>query len=308
MSELGAGTRGASLGFKAMEMASLKFGKRLFSEIEVREIESHNEYLYNKVDTPFAKHIEGIMLSSASAGVEIARVFNENKIPFVISGDHCNAASTIYGIKKHFPDKRLGVVWIDAHGDLHSPYTSPSGNMHGMPLAISLAEDNLESKRNDITDLSKKKWEELKDLGGIQPKINAEDIVFFGVRDTEAPEDHLIDKYGIRNFKVEEVRFKGVENCVKEGLSILKDCDILYISFDVDAMDCDMVSRGTGTPVEKGFSPEEAQEIIFGFINDPRMICFEMVEINPLLDNKANKMAETAVRILDNVVRLYKKG
>lgn len=307
MSELGAGTRGSSLGYKALEMASHKFGKNLFHQYPLVEIKTFNDHLYQPVKTPFAKQINGILESAVTAGNTISNILADGKFPFVISGDHSNAASTIYGIKKQYPEKRLGVVWIDAHADLHSPYTSPSGNMHGMPLAISLSEDNLERKRNSISEESKEKWNLLKNLGDISPKIHGSDIVYFGVRDTESAEDHLIQKHTIRNFKVEEVRHKGIEDCAAEALKLLKDCDVLYISFDVDALDCDMVSRGTGTPVEKGFSPLEAENIMKSFIKDKRLVCWEMVEINPLLDDKKNEMAETAVRIMDNVIRFYNK-
>lgn len=307
MSELGAGTRGSSLGYRALEMASLKFGKRMFQQYPVVELKTFNDHLYKHVNTPFAKHISGILESATAAGNKISSILKEGKLPFVISGDHCNAASTIYGIKQQYPEKRLGVIWIDAHADLHSPYTSPSGNMHGMPLAISLSEDNLEKKRNNISEESIEKWNLLKNLGDISPKILASDLVYFGVRDTESAEDYLIRKYNIRNFKVEEVRHKGIEVCAAEALNLLKDCDLIYISFDVDALDCDMVSRGTGTPVEKGFSPLEAENIMKFFIKDERLVCWEMVEINPLLDDKENEMAETAVRIMDNVIRFYNK-
>jgi arginase len=201
----------------------------------------------------------------------------------------------------------LGVVWIDAHGDLHSPYTTPSGNMHGMPLAISLADDNLEMKCNDPDALAVEKWNELKNLGGISPKIDPDDLVFFAVRDTEKPEDFLRKKHGIRNFEVSEIRNRGIEACLQDAKDRLKNCDLIYVSFDVDSMDCDLVSKGTGTPVKDGLTPEEALEIMQGFINDERLICLEMLEINPLLDNKGNVMAETAAKILDKLVSTYLK-
>ncbi len=308
MSELGAGTRGSSLGFSALEMAQHKFGKHFFNKYDKVVATTYNEALYAEDRTPFAKNIDAIFKSAEGSADLISGVISENEFPFVISGDHCNAASTIAAIKKSHPDKRLGVIWVDAHGDLHSPYTSPSGNMHGMPLAISIADDNLESKKNDPDELSVGLWNELKNLGGISPKIDPKDIVFFGVRDTEAPEDHLMEKHGMRNFKVEEVRHNGIEKCLTEAKRILKDCDLIYISFDVDSMDPNLVSHGTGTPVDNGFSPDEVFEIMAAFIQDERLICFETVEINPLLDEKKNMMAETTVRILDNLMRKYEKA
>lgn len=308
MSELGAGTRGASLGFKAAELAALKMGKDTFNRYPIIEAKDYNKGLYDRIDTPFAKHIDAIHQSLKNAGELISDTIVSGKMPFIVSGDHSNAAATIYGIKRAFPQKRLGVIWIDAHGDLHSPFTSPSGNMHGMPLAISLGEDNVDKARNDVVERTKELWEELKNLGGIQPKIKAQDLVFFGVRDTESAEDYLMKKENIRNITVEEYRYKGAAEAIAEAEKILKDCDLIYISFDVDSMDCDIVSHGTGTPVEKGFTPDEVQEIMMHFIKEPRLVAFEMVEINPLLDEKKNLMAETSVRIFDRLVRKYEEG
>ena len=308
MSELGAGTRGASLGYKALEMASLKFGKDLFSKTPTLKVKTFNEELHVQVSHPFAKHIGGILKSAEEAGKVISESINNSQFPVVISGDHSNAASTIYAIRRSHPDKKLGIIWIDAHGDLHSPFTTPSGNMHGMPLAISLAEDNIEKKRNDVDSETEKKWNQLKGLGEISPKISPENIIFFGVRDTEGAEDYLIKELEIRNFKVEEIRHRSVDTCVSEAKEKIADCDLIYVSFDVDAMDCNLVSKGTGTPVANGLTPEESQQIIEHFINDERLVCLEMVEINPLLDDKGNKMAETTVRILDNVIRKYLKS
>ena len=306
--ELGAGTRGSSLGYSAMVMASLKLGLRLFHDHKTIIVETFNEAIYHPVEDPWAKYINSITKSAGKVGEMISEVIQEKALPFIISGDHSNAASTIYAIKNAYPDKRLGVVWVDAHGDLHSPYTTPSGNMHGMPLAISIAEDNLENKRNEIEEETRIRWESLKNLGGICPKGLPQDIVFYGVRDTEKAEDYLIEKYGIKNFTVDEVRQRGIETCTREGMQILKDCDLIYVSFDVDSMDCDLVSRGTGTPVAHGFTPQEVEDIMKPFVTDNRLACFELVEVNPLLDDKGNVMAETAVQVLNNLISAYKSS
>ena len=201
------------------------------------------------------------------------------------------------------PTKKIGVIWIDAHGDLHTPYTTPSGNMHGMPVAISLGVDNLKNQINDISDKEKKLWDELKALGGIQPKILPSDVVFFAVRDTEEPEDNLAEEHDIKNYKVEEIRYRGIDTCLKEAEDKLSQCDLIYISFDVDSMDCDLISNGTGTPVQKGLDEEEAYKILHHFLSLEKTTCIEFVEINPLLDNKGNKMAETAFQILKRLVQ-----
>lgn len=302
-SELGAGTRGASLGIPAMRVADWKRKGNFFKRFSTRIILDENEALYDAIDTPFAKRIESIHRVFERVAYSVSETVANDVFPVVLAGDHSTAAATIAGLRIANPDKRLGVIWVDAHADLHSPYSSPSGNVHGMPLAISIAEDNIENQINLVTGKAKLHWEKLKNLGGICPKISPEDIVFFGVRDTETPEDFLIEKYGIRNITVEEVRKNGIKQSVAEALHILFDCDMIYISFDVDSMDCDLVSHGTGTPVKNGFTPEEALDIMKGICDSGKLACLELVEVNPTLDEKENKMAETALDVLDNLVQ-----
>jgi len=144
----------------------------------------------------------------------------------------------------------------------------------------------------------------MKNIGGISPKLLHEDLVYFGVRDTEEPEDYNISKNGIKNYKVAEVRHRGMEVCLKETLDRLSKCDVIYISFDVDSMDCDLISKGTGTPVSKGFDQHEVKQIINGIIKSEKVVCIEFVEINPCLDNKGNKMAETAFEVLEDITKM----
>ena len=302
-SEIAAGTRGASLGIQAMEIAAINDKNTLFKDMPAVELADENHLLHEKVDTPNAIRIEGLKKVLSTLMIGVSEQLENNKFPVVLSGDHSNAAGTIAGIKKAYPDKRIGVVWVDAHGDLHTPYTTPSGNMHGMPVAISLGVDNLKNQINDISDKEKKLWDELKALGGIQPKILPSDVVFFAVRDTEEPEDNLAEEHDIKNYKVEEIRYRGIDTCLKEAEDKLSQCDLIYISFDVDSMDCDLISNGTGTPVQKGLDEEEAYKILHHFLSLEKTTCIEFVEINPLLDNKGNKMAETAFQILKRLVQ-----
>lgn len=221
--------------------------------------------------------------------------------PIVLSGDHSSALGTISGIKSAFPEQNVGVIWIDAHADLHSPYTSPSGNIHGMPLAAALANDNLDAKTNAVDSDTQKYWEDIKQIGYKEPKIQPENLVYFGVRDTEEAEDQQMERLSIRNYKVDEVRYRGLETCVAEALIKLSHCEVLYISFDVDSMDCDLISYGTGTLVAKGFDQYEVIAIMDQIIKTKKVVCIEVVEVNPLLDTKGNKMAETAFQVLEAV-------
>ena len=161
MSELGAGTRGSSLAFPAMLTASLKSKSDLFDKYPAEEIENENQYLFNYTTNSFAKHIDGIIKIYDKLSNKIKSIYTNNNFPIIISGDHSSAGGTIAGIKASHPNKKLGVVWIDAHADLHSPLTTPSGNMHGMPLAISLNDNNSQSKINLVEDSVFKKWDTL---------------------------------------------------------------------------------------------------------------------------------------------------
>lgn len=296
-SEIAAGTRGASLGIDALKIASLDKKSDFFTQFEPINVADANNYLWKGNKFPHAKYIDGVyqVLKNVYSSIESLRL--EKKFPIVLAGDHSTAAGTIMGIKAANPELRLGVVWIDAHADLHTPYTTPSGNMHGMPLAMVSQLDNKECQVNHPDDDTLMYWERIKKIGGDQPKINPKDIVFISVRDTESPEDFLIKKYEIRNFKTSEVREKGISQIAKETLDLLKDCDQIYISFDVDSLDSS-ISVGTGTPVPDGLTVEEAIQLNAELIKDKRVCCWEIVEVNPTLDTE-NTMAENAFEVLE---------
>ena len=296
-SELGAGTRGASLGIDAMKVASLGKKSNFFTCFEPIMVKNDNNRLFSDPQFEHARYGEGVFLMLERVCDEIKKLRREQLFPLVLAGDHSTAAGTICGIKKADPDKRLGVIWIDAHADLHSPYTTPSGNMHGMPLAIALAIDNQECEVNDVEEETEALWERIKQIGGNGPKIEPSDVVFIGVRDTESAENHLLEKYNIRNFRIEEVNEKGTKAIAAAALTQLKACDQIYISFDVDSLD-PSVSVGTGTPVPNGLTKDQVCELNIELIKDQRVCCWEVVEVNPTLDTE-NKMATHAFDILE---------
>ncbi len=297
-SDLGAGTRGADMGIDAIEIAAINKNDDFFNCYSFEDIETENETIYNKVYNSFAKRIGNVLQVCTRLSDSISNNLENNFFPIVLSGDHSSALGTISGIKKAYPDKRLGIVWIDAHADIHTPYTSPSGNIHGMPLAAALNDDNLDRQINDINLETQQYWDLMKNIGVEGQKILYEDIVYFGVRDTEEPEEFAIAKNNIKNYSVSEMRYRGMDVCLQESVSKLDTCDLIYVSFDVDSMDCDLISKGTGTPVSKGFDQQEIIDIIKTFINTDKVISFEVVEVNPLMDNKGNMMAETAFDVL----------
>jgi arginase len=300
-SDIGAGTRGSDMGIDAIEIAAINKGSEYFNNFPFVDVETHNETIYNKDRNSFAKRIEHVVQQCTRVAQTVERTLTEGEFPIVFSGDHSSALGTISGIKAAYPDSTLGVVWIDAHADLHSPYTSPSGNIHGMPLAAALGNDNLNCQVNDVAGETLVLWESLKTIGTGEPKLKPNHLIYFGVRDTEAAEDIQMQHLGIKNYKVEEVRFRGLNECVEEALEKLSACDLIYISFDVDSMDCDLISYGTGTPVAKGFDEQEIITILNKIISAQKVVCFEVVEVNPLLDNKGNKMAECAFEILEEI-------
>ena len=296
-SEIAAGTRGASLGVDAVKIASLDKKSNFFTQFDPINVPDANNFLWKGNKHPHAKYIDGVyqVLKNVYSTIESLRL--EKKFPIVLAGDHSTAAGTIMGIKAAQPERRLGVIWIDAHADLHTPYTTPSGNMHGMPLAMVAQLDNLDCKINQPSQETLTYWDKIKKIGGDSPKINPQDIVFISVRDTEEPEDFLIKKYGIKNFSTTEVRQRGVVAIAKEALELLIACDQLYISFDVDSLDSS-ISVGTGTPVPNGLTVAEALQLNAELIKDKRVCCWEIVEVNPTLDTE-NTMAEIAFDVLE---------
>ncbi|MEN9963580.1 MAG: hypothetical protein RL582_675 [Bacteroidota bacterium] len=301
-SELGAGTRGASLGIDAIKIAGLDFMSNFFIHFPSEKIEHENNLLFEPIQSPYAKRIHGVLNMYEKISKSVSETLKNNFFPVVLSGDHSNAGGTIAGIKMAKPKSKLGIIWIDAHADLHTPYTTPSGNMHGMPVATAIAEDNLECKVHDIDEKTAKIWEQLKTIGKINQKVLPEDVVFISLRDFEKEEKAIIEKHGIKVIPTSEVRRNGAENVSRKVLRYLSDCTDIYVSFDVDSLDSS-ISRGTGTPVGNGLKEREAEDLISKFMQNRKVCCFEITEVNPTLD-KENLMAEIAFNILQRSVNI----
>ena len=289
------------MGIDALEIAAINADDDFFHRHVHEDVQTHNETIYQKNTNSFAKRIEHVLQQCDRVCSVVAKNLQQDFFPIVLSGDHSSGLGVISGIKKAYPDKKLGVVWIDAHADLHSPYTSPSGNIHGMPLAAALHMDNLPCAVNDVSPETVDSWNALKNVGISQSKLSSDHLVFFGLRDFEAAEEHLINQFGILHYRVEQIRAEGLIHCVQEAIAKLQDTDMIFISFDVDSLDCDQISYGTGTPVKSGFKPEEVSAILELVLATRKVVCLEVAEINPLLDNKGNKMAETAFGILSQL-------
>jgi arginase len=300
-SEIGAGTRGASLGPDAIRIAALDYGSNLFKQFENVEIKNENHLLFEPQGSLYAKRAKGLITMYERISSEVSKALKANYFPIVLAGDHSTGGATIAGVRMGCPAKsRIGVIWIDAHADLHSPYTTPSGNMHGMPLAIALGEDNKSNQINKPDKETIENWAKLKAIGGNGPNIRYDDLVYIALRDVEPEETALIKNNKIKVMTTAEVKRHGVERIARDTLAYLKDCSHIYISFDVDSMDSS-ISKGTGTPVRNGITEKEAGSLLARLIQNEKVACFEICEVNPTLD-KENLMAENTFEILQKVV------
>ena len=301
--DLGAGKPGAGAGIDLLKNAvQRQHNLRRLSEQLIQEIAAQQRPSARAADirdgttTPHARHIARIAQVMAYAADLVAGTLEQGRFPIVLAGDHSTAAATIAGIRRAHPDDRLGVIWIDAHADIHSPFTTPSGNMHGMPLAIATAHDNLAEAINAPDALTQQLWKQLQALGGAgQPALALTDLIYIAVRDTEPAEDATLATHAIPVIRTEQVRRDGPDAAARHCLEHLADVDRIYVSFDVDALDS-TICKGTGTPVPGGLWADEAEAILRRLLADPRVCCWEICEINPHLDT-LNTLAEVSLGI-----------
>ncbi|MBP6389372.1 MAG: arginase [Flavobacteriales bacterium] len=294
-SEIGAGKRGASMGMAALRVAAWKLGSELFGHAEESILRDENDVLYEDDSSPSAHHIDGLIRFESDLAYEVYRYLRNNTFPIVVGGDHSIAIGSVSGTKMAYPNERLGVIWIDAHADLHSPWTTPSGNVHGMPLALLM---HLEKKgRNRPRVFTMDVWDRLRKIGVNGPKLVPSDLVFIALRDYEPEEQAIIDELKIKVITVEQLRAKGASAVVRETLAYLTACERIHVSFDVDSLD-PSISVGTGTPVPNGITLDEARELLTGFCTDPKTATLDVVEINPALDTN-NAMAESVLGVLE---------
>lgn len=317
-SEISAGTRGASLGPDAIKTASLnhpdKKAREYFNPSNRKTITlpDRNDMLLdtsNEIRHRWAKRIDGLphVYKNIAETVKATLLEKLGTFPIVLAGDHGTATATIKGVTEAYPGEKIGVIWVDAHGDLHSPYTTPSGNMHGMTLALALGEDNKKNAKErcpkePLTQATKDEWRDLKVAFG--KTIKYENVVLIGLRDTELEEKNLLRKNKVKIIPVRTMREKGYDVVGRQAIRYLQKtgCTRIYISFDVDSLD-QTISRGTGTPVIDGLAKWEAIELL-NYLLDQKKIpvaCLEVVEVNPTLDDKKNKMAEVAFELLYNI-------
>jgi len=293
--EIGAGTRGASLGPQAIFLEDpKKWGS--FSQVlcakDLSYYQKDTLYKQAKYIDVFSEHIEEV-------AQKVHHSLEKNHFPLIFSGDHGNALGTLAGIKRMYPKEKIGVIWIDAHADLHSIYTTPSGNIHGMVLGAALAEDNLPDQIQKPDAQTIEYWEKLKNLGQQSPMIDYANLAFIGTRDLEKQEENLIEKHPIFCQNPQVIRQEGISKIAEKTTAYLAHCDKIYISLDVDSLDPSF-SKGTGTPVKGGLSDEEISQFLNILLASQKVFALEITEVNPLLDTE-NKMAKIVNRMLSKL-------
>ena len=212
----------------------------------------------------------------------VDKIIQSKSFPLVLGGDHSIAIGTLAGVSKHY--KNLGVIWYDAHGDLNTAETSPSGNIHGMPLAASLGYGH----------------ELLTNLLGTSPKIKPEHVVIIGARSLDEGERKLIKELGIKVFTMHEIDRLGMTKVMEETIEYLKDhTDGVHLSLDLDGLDPND-APGVGTPVPGGISYRESHLAMEMLAESGLITSAEFVEVNPILDER-NKTASLAVALMGSL-------
>jgi arginase len=307
--DLGAGIPGAGSGIALLRQAAQRQeALRQLCDSLVAEIQAGSQPLPARAGdnpgsaTPHARHIERIGRVMAEAAELVAELRRRGLFPLVLAGDHSTAAGTLAGLRRAHPGSRIGVVWIDAHADIHSPYTTPSGNMHGMPLAIATRHDNLPHAVQDPDAATLDFWRACQNLAGGEAAIGFEDLIYVSVRDAEPAELATLAEHGIPVVSTEEVRRIGPEAAALRCLEHLDACELIYVSFDVDSMDA-TICKGTGTPVPGGLWADEARRLNARLLADPRVVCWEICEINPHLDT-LNTLAEVSLGVYEGVLEV----
>lgn len=281
--DLGQMRRGVDMGPSAMRYAdAVKRLERIgyvvedMGDIPVAHI---NE---DKNAQPSLRNLKAITKAASHLADCVDSIIKKDSFPLVLGGDHSIAIGTLAGAAKHFHN--LGVIWYDAHGDLNTDETSPSGNIHGMPLAASLGFGH----------------PELTNVGGFHPKVKPENVVIIGARDLDQGERGLIREHSIKVYTMHEIDRLGMTRVMEETIAYLKErTDGVHLSLDLDGLD-PHDAPGVGTPVLGGISYRESHLAMEMLAESELITSAEFVEVNPILDEK-NKTAEVAVALMGSL-------
>jgi len=284
--DLGSGRRGVDMGPSAIRIAGLEDRLRELGHQVVDEgdlVIKNMEEL--KVGDVHARYLAEIARAAKLAAGKVERIMTKGHFPLVLGGDHSISVGTVSGIAAfcRARRKKLGLLWIDAHGDINTPETSPSGNIHGMPVASLLGEgpDTLTAIR------------------GTAPKVNARNVALVGIRSLDEGEKVRLKRHGVQVHTMSDIDRSGIHRIMKKALARVTDgTDCVHVSFDLDAVD-PTVAPGVGTPVKGGLDYREAHLIMELLHDSGVMTSLEMVEVNPILD-QGNASAVFAVELVQS--------
>lgn len=282
--DLGAGRRGTDMGPSAMRIAGLR--ERLnelgYSVKDNGDIVSKTPEIL-KVGHERLKYLNEIIRAVTTLADAVEKTFHDHEFPLVLGGDHSIAIGTLAGVSSHFrkQHKKIGVIWVDAHGDMNTPETSPSGNIHGMPLAISMGVGH----------------PKLTAVGGSFIKVDPSKTVLVGIRTLDQGEINHIREMGVTIFTMRDIDEHGIHDIIEKAIQIAsRDTAGIHLSFDADSID-PSVAPGVGTPVHGGLTYREAHYVMESLHNCKRVVSAEFVEANPILDTK-NQTAKIGVELM----------
>jgi arginase len=281
--DLGQTRRGVDMGPSAIRYAELieRLERNGYDVQDLGDlcIERPNKKVNNS--NPNLKNLDQVVAVCEELAFKVDNIISNSRFPLVLGGDHSIAIGTLAGIAKHY--KNLGVIWYDAHGDLNTEETSPSGNIHGMSLAASLGFGH----------------PSLTNLYGEYPKIKKENVVIIGARSLDEGEKEFIRNQGIKVFTMHEIDRMGMTAVMEETIQYLSHADGVHLSLDLDGLD-PHDAPGVGTPVIGGLTYRESHLAMEMLAESGIITSAEFVEVNPILDEK-NKTAITAVALMGSL-------
>jgi arginase len=287
--DLGAGRRGVDMGPSAFRVAEIHARVRALG-YEVSDHGDINVFIQETHDPgdPRMKYLKEIRHTCEEVRDEVDRALGEGAMPVVLGGDHSIAMGTIAGVSRHFrkQDERIGLIWFDAHGDMNTPETSPSGNIHGMPLAVALG----------IGEVS------LVSLAGDEgPMVEGARAAVVGLRDVDPAEKENIRESGIGAFTMRDIDERGMRAVMEEAIKRATSGTAgIHVSFDLDGIDPDY-APGVGTPSPGGLSYREAHLAMEMLFDTGKVLSAELVEVNPILDH-SNNTAKLGVELLASLL------
>ena len=282
--DLGGGRRGVDMGPNAVRIAGLfESARALGCEIEDLGNVPVTEPERREPKDKSARFAEEIAESCGRLAVRVEEVLDKGWFPLVVGGDHSIAAGTVAGMSNHYHKRgeRMGLIWFDAHGDMNTPETTNSGNVHGMPLAACLG--------RGVPGLIA--------LGQRTPMVDPSCTVLIGVRDLDQREALVVREAGIRAITLREIDMHGIHRVMSEAIEIAtKDTVGFHLSFDLDGCD-PSVAPGVGTPVPGGTTLRESHLVMEHAADSGKLVGLEIAELNPILDER-NRTAESAKELI----------